>query len=389
MTLGLQSYSVSYSTDSINYTALTNVQSIYLSVGVQAQLDQLRANTGTIEIRYPTGYASPISQLVQGTYIKIMNNTNPAAAYLLWVGRISDISVQYGIPYVNVPMVGFLGNADYLTISVEGSFASLGRMAGNDYAMAAGTLATQLTTAGTQTGLSIGWLGSSSQAGAAATISGTWADWLAKTALSANARMWNTKDNSLFDVTIVSPFYQYTTQNYFSDVRPQPEVTASYDQITFEGYADNYWTQISVDPDGLATQTVTLSGATVPYRTYVVNTNNATTGQALDFANYLLGNYSTPKLSISSVSCIAEAQTLDMLLDKFAGVTQSFARIPGVQTSVQFRGTTYQCLIEGVTMSATPTGARFTFYLSGADLNQYLILDDLFYGKLDSNKLGY
>jgi len=384
MTLGLQSYSVSYSTDSVNYTALTNVQSIFLSVGVQAQLDQLRANTGTIEIRYPTGYASPIAQLVQGTYIKIMNNTNPAAAYLLWVGRISDISVQYGIPYVSS-----VGNADYLTISVEGSFASLGRMAGNDYAMSAGTLATQLTTAGTQTGLSIGWLGSSTQAGAAATINGTWADWLAKTALTANARMWNTKDNSLFDITIVSPFYQYTTQNYFSDVKPQPEVTASYDQITFEGYADNYWTQVSVEPDGLATQTVTLSGATNPLRTYVVNTNNATTGQALDYANYLLANYSTPKLSISSVSCIAEAQTLDMLLDKFAGVTQSFARTPGVRTRVEFRGTIYQCLIEGVTMSATPAGARFTFYLSGADLNQYLILDDLFYGKLNSNKLGY
>jgi len=384
MTLGLQSYSVSYSTDSVNYTALTNVQSIYLSIGVQAQLDQLRANTGTIEIRYPTGYASPIAQLVQGTYIKIMNNTNPAGAYLLWVGRISDISVQYGIPYVSS-----VGNADYLTISVEGSFASLGRMAGNDYAMSAGTLATQLTTAGTQTGLSIGWLGSSTQAGAAATINGTWADWLAKTALTANARMWNTKDNSLFDITIVSPFYQYTTQNYFSDVKPQPEVTASYDQITFEGYADNYWTQVSVEPDGLATQTVTLSGATNPLRTYVVNTNNATTGQALDFANYLLANYSTPKLSISSVSCIAEAQTLDMLLDKFAGVTQSFARTPGVRTRVEFRGTIYQCIIEGVTMSATPAGARFTFYLSGADLNQYLILDDLFYGKLNSNKLGY
>ena len=384
MALGVQSYSVSYSTDSINYTALTNVQSVSLSVGVQAQLDQLRANTCTIEIRYPSGYASPIAQLVQGTYIKIMNNTNPAAAYLLWVGRISDINARYGIPYVSS-----VGNADFLTISVEGSFASLGRMAGNNYAMAAETLATQLTTAGTQTGLSIGWLGSTTQAGAAATISGTWADWLAKTALSANARMWNTKDNSLFDITVVSPFYQYTTQNYFSDVRPQPEVTASYDQITFEGYADNYWTQVSVDPDGLATQTVTLSGATVPYRTYTVNTNNATTGQALDFANYLLGNYSTPKLSISSVSCVAEAQTLDMLLDKFAGVTQSFARIPGVRTRVEFRGTIYQCLIEGVTMSATPTGARFTFYLSGADLNQYLILDDLFYGKLDSNKLGY
>ncbi len=144
-----------------------------------------------------------------------------------------------------------------------------------------------------------------------------------------------------------------------------------------------------MQPDGLATQTVTLSGATAPLRTYVVNTNNATTGQALDFANYLLNNYSTPKLALASVSCVAEAQTLDMLLDKFAGVTQSFARIPGVRTRVEFRGTTYQCLIEGVTMSASPQGARFTFYLSGADLNQYLILDELFYGKLDLNRLGY
>jgi hypothetical protein len=384
MTLGLQSYSVSYSTDSVNYTALTNVQNINLTIGVQAQLDQLRANTGTIEIRYPSGYASPIAQLVQGTFIKIMNVTNPAAPYLLWVGRISDITVQYGMPYVSN-----VGNADFLTIAVEGSFASLGRMAGNNYSMAAGTLATQLTTCGTETGLAIGWLGSSTQAGAAATIDGTWGDWLAKTALSANARMWNTKDNSLFDITILSPFDLYTTQNYFSDVRPQPEVSASYDQITFEGYADNYYTQVKVQPDGLATQTVTLSGATAPLRTYVVNTNNATTGQALDFANYLLNNYSTPKLALASVSCVAEAQTLDMLLDKFAGVTQSFARIPGVRTRVQFRGTSYECIIEGVTMSASPQGARFTFYLSGADLNQYLILDELFYGKLDLNRLGY
>jgi hypothetical protein len=166
-------------------------------------------------------------------------------------------------------------------------------------------------------------------------------------------------------------------------------VSASFDQIVFEGYADNYYTQVSVNPDGLATQTVTLSGATVPFRTYVVNTNNATTGQALDFANYLLSNYSTPKLSLASVSCVAEAQTLDMLLDKFAGVTQSFARTPGVRTRVEFRGNVYECLIEGVTMSATPESARFTFYLSAADLNRYLILDDAFYGTLDNNKLGY
>ena len=379
MTLGLQSYSVSYSTDSVNYTALTNVQSIYLSIGVQAQLDQLRANTGTIEIRYPSGYASPIAQLVQGTYIKIMNNTNPAAAYLLWVGRISDITVKYGIPYASN-----IGNADYLTISVEGSFASLGRMAGNDYSMAAGTLATQLTTAGTQTGLAIGWLGSSSQAGSAATINGTWADWLAKTALSANARMWNTKDNSLFDITLLSPFELYTTQNYFSDVRPQPEVTASYDEITFEGYADNYYTQVTVDPADYSAQTVQTGSA--PYRTYTVNTLNSSTGQALDMANYLLSNYQTPRLAISSITV-----NMQSIGPPTGGYTLPFYGNQNVGTAVavKFRGTTYNCIIEGSSWSGTPGNINATFYLSSALYNNFLLLDNTVYGTLNNNRLGY
>jgi hypothetical protein len=62
---------------------------------------------------------------------------------------------------------------------------------------------------------------------------------------------------------------------------------------------------------------------------------------------------------------------------------------PGTQVSVTFRGTTYQCIIEGVTMSATPAGASFTYYVSGADLNAYLILDNATFGKLDSNRLAY
>jgi hypothetical protein len=40
-------------------------------------------------------------------------------------------------------------------------------------------------------------------------------------------------------------------------------------------------------------------------------------------------------------------------------------------------------------MSATPAGASFTFYVSGADLNAYLILDNPTFGTLDENRLGY
>jgi hypothetical protein len=40
-------------------------------------------------------------------------------------------------------------------------------------------------------------------------------------------------------------------------------------------------------------------------------------------------------------------------------------------------------------MSATPNSTRFTFYVSGQDLNAYLILDNTKLGKLDENRLGY
>jgi len=40
-------------------------------------------------------------------------------------------------------------------------------------------------------------------------------------------------------------------------------------------------------------------------------------------------------------------------------------------------------------MSATPENAFFTYYVSGADLNAYLILNNATFGKLDENKLGY
>jgi len=42
-----------------------------------------------------------------------------------------------------------------------------------------------------------------------------------------------------------------------------------------------------------------------------------------------------------------------------------------------------------VRVSATPAGASYTFFVSGADLNSYLILDNATFGKLDSNRLAY
>jgi len=373
----LQTYTVSYSTDGITYTALTNVQNIQFSLGRQAQLDQVKASTGSFNMRYPTGFASPITALVAGTRVRVQNTTG--VAYTIWSGRIDNVSAEYGIPYA-----GGVGQADYLSVSMEGAFAVTGRMQGNNYAMAAGSIVSQMSNASTQTGLTFYFGGPSSTTLAATTVSTTWGDWVSRVCQSTNSRIWDAFDS--LSVSVISPFAVSINSVNFSDTANN-STNQVYNKINFDSLADNFYTQVTVTPESFGAATVTQAGASVPYRAYQANTLNASTSQATDFAQYLLANYGTARFAISSFTCMAEAQS-SFQLDKI-GAFDNLAYSPGTQVGVTFRGTTYQCIIEGVTMSATPAGASFTYYVSGADLNAYLILDNPTFGTLDYNKLGY
>jgi hypothetical protein len=86
---------------------------------------------------------------------------------------------------------------------------------------------------------------------------------------------------------------------------------------------------------------------------------------------------------------MAEAQNTFKLDQIGAGATSGASSVVGAQVSVAFRGTTFQCIVEGLTISATPAGSRYTYYVSGADLNAYLILNNAVFGRLNFNKLGY
>jgi hypothetical protein len=373
--MGIQNYAVEYSTDGVNYTALTNVQEIQLFTGRQSQLDQIKTTTASFTLRYPTGYVSPIAALVSGTKIRFRNLTN---VVIFWFGEIADVTVEYGIPFSSG-----VGPADYVTVSCEGLFAKLGRMTGNDYVMPADSAYDQSVFASTETGVTVEFLtGTVNAQYAGTTVSTTWGDWLAKTALTTNSRMW--EDSGI--VTIVSPFYTAVSPYNFSDTANDGSNNV-YNKINFGSLSDNFYTQVSVSPESFATQIVTKAGATVPYRTYQVNTFNASASQALDYSNYLLGNYGESRFAITSISCIAEAQNTFRLANMGEG--GNIARAPGTQVNVVFRGTTFVCLIEGVAMTATPESSTYTYYLSGADLNAYLRLNYNDFGRLDFNKLGY
>jgi hypothetical protein len=370
-----QNYIAAYSTDQITYTDLTNVQDIALFVGRQRQLDPYNASSATIVIRYPTGYASPITALTSGNYIRITNSGN---GQRMFYGAINNVEVRYGVPYA-----GGVGQADYMTISVEGSFARFGRVQGLDYAITSAAVWQQILQCQTQTGLGIIAGSLISQVLAATTVSGTWGDWVNKLLVSINGRIWDAYSNS---VNVLSPFELYSSAITFSDTTNNA-TNQVYDQINFGSYADNYYTQVTVDPESFSAATVQTGSA--PYRTLLTNTFNASTAQATDYANYLLANYDSKGFALLSISCLAEAQNT-FKLDSISGyLPATFAATPGTTVSVVFRGTTFNCVVEGVSMTATPQSSRYTYYLSGADLNAYLILDNAVFGKLDNNKLGY
>ena len=369
-------YTVKYNSafPSGSFTALTNVQEISFRGGRRSQLDAYNASTATIVARYPSGYASPIAALVPGTAIEILtpNVTNPYGIY----GKIRNVNVTYGIPYA-----ANVGVADYIEIEVEGAFAEAGRMNGASYAMAAGALSTQITTMNAQTGLTAS--SNTSQQMAATTINGTWGDWVNSSLVSINGRM--ADFGAIGGIFVRSPYVASTCTVNFSDTTNNATNQVS-DQIRFDALADNYYTQVQVDPESYSIQTAIKAGATTPYRTLTVNTFNSSAAQAADLATFLLSQYGTQKFAISQISCVAEAQT-SFKLDKMG--LSGTQELIGAKVNVAFRGTTYTCIIEGVSFNATPDGARWTYDVSGADLNNYLVLDDAVFGKLDSNKLGY
>ncbi len=379
--MAIQTYAVKYYTASTGEVALTNVVSINVNVGRQRQLDQYSTSTAEIVMRYPTGYASPIAALVPGTFIRISNTATDLANF---VGRISNVQLKFDMPYS-----GGVGNGDYLSIMCEGGLGQFGRKSGNNYAMPADILTGQLGDVINETEL-VAFLdsGVGDEALSATTVNGTWADYLNLAALTLNARLIDVLEiqyPTRVETTFVSPFLVRDTAVNFSDTTNNA-TNQVYDGITFASYADNFYTQVTVDPEVPAAQTVETGSA--PFRTYTVNTLNATTGQALDYANYLLNNYKTPKVAISSISCLANAQNT-MALDDLGDGPFKCGRQIGKRVTVAFRGTTYPCIIEGYTFSAVPGEARYTYYVSAADLNAYLILDNATFGKLDSNRLGY
>jgi len=369
-----QIYTVAYSTDNSTFTTLSNVQAVQIGIGRRALVDNYSADTCSIDVWYPTGYYSPITAMVTGTFIRVTNTTT---SKIIWYGRITDTQVKYGIVYNSGTQVG---NSDRLSIRAEGALAQWGRSRGNTYAMGAGTASAQLAAAAASNGLTVtsNYSAIDNPSVAATSVTTSWADWFNKFTTTLNGRI--RQGNNA--VQALSKYSSFNSTINFSDALNNA-TNQVYDAIDFQSLGQNFFTQITITPESFAAQVA--SSGSAPFRNLNLQTYNASTNQAADFANYLLTQYGTTSFSLASVSCLAEAQN-SMKLDQ---IGTGFWDCIGYAVTVTFRGTTYYAIIEGASFTATPSSSRYTFYLSGADLNSYLILDNVVQGRLNFNKLGY
>ena len=368
--------------ESAVWTEIPYWQSFTVEIGRKFQLDTYRADTCNAEFwfREVDGY---LPFLKPDVPVRIYD---AARLVTLFYGYIKDLQIDYGMPY---DAIAGIGNADRMLINAEGAFAKLGRMSGNGYVLAADDLQSQIDTAEIETGYQIvGFDDAFTVQMGGTTINSTWGDWLARAALTLNNRILSVDDN----VKMRSK-YDLPTTDYNFDTVNGP-LFQRYAAIDFRSLADNFYTQIIVEPETASSASAEIGAA--PFRTYQVNTLNATTAQAQDFADYLLANYSSGAFQPASITATSEQQdpTTGFYLDNLGGQEPGFPdfytqELVGYQTNVNFRSTSYPVIIEGLTISGTPDSQTFTYYLSGADLNAYLILDDDNFGKLDQNKLGY
>lgn len=381
----LWDFTVEYSLDDwVTPVEIANVQDVNIRAGRQAQIDNFSSSTLTVTCRYPNGFASPLTALKPGVAIRVTAlTTSGGYPFDAFYGYITDVSVEYGIPYA-----GSVGPADYLRISAETALAQLARSSGNGYAMAAGTISTQTSTAATQSGVTVGsypYSYFSVRNASAATVSGSWADWLNTMAFTVGGRIVDAADVYLLSF---QPVYDFSTNSafYLSDTG----TGLPYDVANFDSLAQNYFTQVTVDPDGYAAQTVSTGSA--PYRNFSLNTWSSSTSEATDLATWYLNNYKNPSLAVSELHLNLNDSRTNAINQFFvaASATVTPGAFPiGVQVKVLFRGSTYVCMIEGGALSASPDRASLTLYVSGADLNAYMVLDNPTFGTLDNNKLGF
>ena len=183
----------------------------------------------------------------------------------------------------------------------------------------------------------------------------------------------------------------------FSFTRNAPAAAAiSYSAISHDLAGLNFMNNVTVNPNGLASQNATNSASLTAYGNAAqsVSTVDATTTQALGLAQWLSSSQADPDAqnwSISFQDIPQNASAISPFLKAFYNVDGDEYKVWSLVYRVPGAGsdTTLKVAIEGISVSATPEQTLFTVYFSPLTYYQFFTLNDTTLGILDTSRLGW
>jgi hypothetical protein len=301
--------------------------------------------------------------------------------YFMFQGRIADVQIQYG----------FVPALDRYTIFAEDALANAGRLNVNGSWVAGITTAEAADDILAGTGVPITFP-TPLKAGASKVSAQTLTNANLLTVLN---ELIATEQGSITggasDSIIWQGRQEFTVSNpsaLFTDDPQEVSVTPqiAYDVLNFASLADNVAAKVIVTPEGLAPQTFGSGTKSFEMKSY-----DQTTSQAGDLAAYVQSTLTQATDVPYSISSRTSLQS-DLFLIALASTGAQERNF----VEVELRGTIYNCIINGATVSSDPQDTRVQLYLFAADLSAFFVLDDDFYGVLQddgppafNNKLGF
>jgi hypothetical protein len=387
-----------YDTVTNAWVEIPLVQSLRCTLGRQTTTEQWQTSTATIEARYPTGFDSPIGALQVDRWIRF---TFPGRTVPAWTGTVRNVRTEIELPWDGVDT----GQGDRLIIEAEGYSATWGRYQRifqninavdlptlldivaspfppyNDYGLLSGSdmpdvPATEVGYNGGERN-SFTWLVAAADTTQARLCDGVAYDTATfyGSGVDGEPALWVSNQSSFVAAGIT-----------FSDTT-NDATHALFHQLEFEGLADTYFTQITLNPEKTATYTLDVVASSVQ-RTYEIGTYNTNQTQAAYLASFFGAQYAATTPGIGRITARTSGQHTQNL-DTLGVANQQLGYLVLNQVAVEIRGQTYYAQIEGVEVSATLGETVFTYYLSPVASIGWFILDDSDYGVLDQNRLAY
>ena len=372
---------VSFAT-STTFTTLPSVQNISISNGRRRQIDDYGVDQLTVESLFPSSW-SVTPKLGDNIIAWVYTTAYPSyPTYNYWKmfqGRITNVDIKYGT----------VANEDSVTITAEGLQAELGRTQINAYAVASAVTGLQVFDMANSVGLTVGQ-GSCLSTGSAQTYTGNLKAFVDTEVRTEQGRLRSTPTGpttldmgNLEFVGRGALFFGAATTPEWSDGTLTSATNYKYQQVKFKSAAEDYYNSVTVQPLGLASRTTT-SGA-VPIYSYVADTYDVSTSQALSLAQYIRFKYDTTNSTPRELGFTISQQTASDAV-WFLNLISNFL---GLEVNIVLRGVRYFCVVEGVNITASPDDTRILFSVSSNETNDYLILDNAVYGRLDNNRLGF